>query len=119
MFFQIIAIIATFFFLMHMRSEVEIIGKCLGFDGALAWSVPTFLILISIWILLTPKTMTKGRSKDQNLYIAVAVAIISILTIIYQIHDVGKIILEISRDTLKIAIEMIMGTLFIKKLKSK
>ena len=99
---QIIATIITFILCYAIRNELETIGNCLGFNGILAWGVPTFLIILSIWKLV---------ARDWNIGDAVAVIVLSVLVMIYFTQDVTKIVLEISKLIIGLGVGVIIGYL--------
>ncbi|WP_018153466.1 hypothetical protein [Methanothermococcus thermolithotrophicus] len=99
---QIIATIITFMLCYVMQSNLEVIGNSLGFGGVLAWAVPTFLIIVSIWKLV---------ARDWNLGDAVAVIVLSIVVMLYYTQDVGRIILEVSKLMLGLGVGVIIGYL--------
>ena len=99
---QVISTIITFMLCYVMQSKLEVIGNSLGFSGVLAWSIPAFLILMSVWKLV-------GR--DWNLGDAVAVIVLSILVMLYYTQDIGRIILEVSKLMLGLGVGILIGYL--------
>jgi len=99
---QILAVMITFILCYAIQSNLEVVGRCLGLNGVLAWCVPTFLIILSVWKLI-------GR--DWNFGDAVAVIVLSILVMLYYTQDIGKIIFEITKLVLGLAVGVILGYL--------
>ncbi len=85
-----------------MQGDLEVVGRCLGLDGVLAWAVPTFLILISIWKLV---------SRDWNIGDAVALIVLSIIIMVYYTHDISKIVTQLAQISLGIGTGVIVGYL--------
>ena len=99
---QIIATIITFILCYILQDKLNVVGNCLGFSGVLAWGVPTFLIILSVWKLI---------ENNWNVGDAVAIIVLSTLVMIYYTQDVTKIILEISKLVIGLGAGIIIGYL--------
>jgi hypothetical protein len=79
------------------------VGNVLGISNdVLAWGVPTFLIILSIW---------KLSSRDWGLGDAIALMMISAIVLLYYYQDISKIISEIAKVGLGIGTGIVIGYL--------
>jgi len=100
---QIIASILTFLLCYVCKSQLIEVGYVLGISNdVLAWGVPTFLIIISIW---------KLSSRTWGLGDAIALIMISTIILLYYYHDVSKIVSEIAKVGLGIGTGVVIGYL--------
>jgi hypothetical protein len=99
---QIIASIITFILCFVLQNQLEIVGNCLGFSGILAWIIPSFLLILSVWKLI---------AREWNLGDALALMVVSAIVMIYYTKDISKIIGEIAKVGLGIGSGIVIGYL--------
>lgn len=98
---QIIASILTFLLCFFLSDKIIFIGEKLGLSGVFAWGVITFILLVSVWKLV---------SKDWGFGDAMALILISGIIMLYY-YDVSKIIGELAKAGLAIGAGIVIGYL--------